>query len=244
MDKDTLFFCEKESTVEKGVVFVVDDDPSVCRSISAMVQVMGLHAETFDSAERFLEAVPLQRHGCLITDVRMLGMSGMQLLERMSDRGWTLPTIVVTAYADVRIAVHALRAGAATLLEKPYRDQELWDGIIETMAASEKSVKNKATRYAVRYRLSLLTNEELRVLQEMVRGTPNKLIAKALDIAPRTVDLRRQAVLKKMEVASSIQLVRLLGEAGIAIEDLLRDTDRGNQPISLQRPSEALVEAL
>ena len=124
--------------MEKGVVFVVDDDPAVCRSISTMVQVMGLHAETFDCAERFLEAVPLQRHGCLITDVRMLGMSGMQLLERMADRGWTLPTIVVTAYADVRVAVSALRAGAATLLEKPYRDQELWDSIIEAMAASEK----------------------------------------------------------------------------------------------------------
>ena len=108
--------------MEKGVVFVADDDPSVCRSISAMAQVMGLDAETFDSAERFLEAVPLQRHGCLITDVRMNGMSGLQLLNRMSDRGWILPTIVVTAYADVRIAVDALRSGAVTLLEKPYRD--------------------------------------------------------------------------------------------------------------------------
>lgn len=212
--------------MEKGVVFVVDDDPAVCRSISTMVQVMGLHAETFDSAERFLEAVPLQRHGCLITDVRMLGMSGMQLLERMSDRGWTLPTIVVTAYADVRITVHALRAGAATLLEKPYRDQELWDAIIEAMAASEKSIKNNAMRYAVRHRLSLLTHEEFRVLQEMVSGTPNKLIAKALDIAPRTVDLRRQSVLRKMEAVTCIQLVRMFGEAGISVEDLRPDSDR------------------
>lgn len=230
--------------MEKGVVFVVDDDPAVCRSISTMVQVMGLHAETFDCAERFLEAVPLQRHGCLITDVRMLGMSGMQLLERMADRGWTLPTIVVTAYADVRVAVSALRAGAATLLEKPYRDQELWDSIIEAMAASEKSIKNNATRYAVRHRLSLLTHEELRVLQEMVSGTPNKLIAKALDIAPRTVDLRRQAVLKKMEVASCIQLVRLFGEAGISTAELLPDPDNGNvSAFSLRRTSDVLVAA-
>jgi len=226
--------------VEKGVVFVVDDDPSVCRSISAMVQVMGLHAETFDSAERFLEAVPLQRHGCLITDVRMNGMSGLQLLNRISDRGWILPTIVVTAYADVRIAVDALRSGAVTLLEKPYRDQELWDTIIDALAISKNIMINNASRNAMLYRLSLLSREELRVLPEIVRGTPNKLIAKTFDIAPRTVDLRRQAILKKIEVDNAIQLVRLFGDAGISIEQWLKDKERGNPALSLHGSSETL----
>lgn len=226
--------------MEKGVVFVADDDPSVCRSISAMAQVMGLDAETFDSAERFLEAVPLQRHGCLITDVRMNGMSGLQLLNRMSDRGWILPTIVVTAYADVRIAVDALRSGAVTLLEKPYRDQELWDTIIDALAISKNFMMNNASRNATLYRLSLLSREELRVLPEMIRGTPNKLIAKAFDIAPRTVDLRRQAVLKKTEVANCIQLVRLFGDAGISIEQWLKDQERGNPALSLHSSSETL----
>lgn len=226
--------------MEKGVVFVADDDPSVCRSISAMAQVMGLDAETFDSAERFLEAVPLQRHGCLITDVRMNGMSGLQLLNRMSDRGWILPTIVVTAYADVRIAVDALRSGAVTLLEKPYRDQELWDTIIDALAISKNIMINNASRNAMLYRLSLLSREELRVFTEMVRGTPNKLIAKTLDIAPRTVDLRRQAILKKIEVDNSTQLVRLFGDAGISIEQWLKDKERGNPALSLHRSSETL----
>ncbi len=226
--------------MEKGVVFVADDDPSVCRSISAMAQVMGLDAETFDSAERFLEAVPLQRHGCLITDVRMNGMSGLQLLNRMSDRGWILPTIVVTAYADVRIAVDALRSGAVTLLEKPYRDQELWDTIIDALAISKNIMINNASRNTILYRLSLLSREELRVLPEMVRGTPNKLIAKTFDIAPRTVDLRRQAILKKIEVDNSIQLVRLFGDAGISIEQWLKDKERGNPALSLHRSSETL----
>lgn len=226
--------------MEKGVVFVADDDPSVCRSISAMAQVMGLDAETFDSAERFLEAVPLQRHGCLITDVRMNGMSGLQLLNRISDRGWILPTIVVTAYADVRIAVDALRSGAMTLLEKPYRDQELWDTIIDALAISKNIMINNASRNAMLYRLSLLSREELRVLPEMVRGTPNKLIAKTFDIAPRTVDLRRQAILKKIEVDNAIQLVRLFGDAGISIEQWLKDKERGNPALSLHRSSETL----
>lgn len=226
--------------MEKGVVFVADDDPSVCRSISAMAQVMGLDAETFDSAERFLEAVPLQRHGCLITDVRMNGMSGLQLLNRISDRGWILPTIVVTAYADVRIAVDALRSGAVTLLEKPYRDQELWDTIIDALAISKNIMINNASRNAMLYRLSLLSREELRVLPEMVRGTPNKLIAKTFDIAPRTVDLRRQAILKKIEVDNAIQLVRLFGDAGISIEQWLKDKERGNPALSLDRSSETL----
>lgn len=226
--------------MEKGVVFVADDDPSVCRSISAMAQVMGLDAETFDSAERFLEAVPLQRHGCLITDVRMNGMSGLQLLNRISDRGWILPTIVVTAYADVRIAVDALRSGAVTLLEKPYRDQELWDTIIDALAISKNIMINNASRNAMLYRLSLLSREELRVLPEMVRGTPNKLIAKTFDIAPRTVDLRRQAILKKIEVDNAIQLVRLFGDAGISIEQWLKDKERGNPALSLHRSSETL----
>ena len=226
--------------MEKGVVFVADDDPSVCRSISAMAQVMGLDAETFDSGERFLEAVPLQRHGCLITDVRMNGMSGLQLLNRMSDRGWILPTIVVTAYADVRIAVDALRSGAVTLLEKPYRDQELWDTIIDALAISKNIMINNASRNAMLYRLSLLSREELRVFTEMVRGTPNKLIAKTFDIAPRTVDLRRQAILKKIEVDNSTQLVRLFGDAGISIEQWLKDKERGNPALSLHRSSETL----
>jgi two-component system, LuxR family, response regulator FixJ len=216
--------------MEKGVVFVVDDDPAVCRSIATMVQVMGLHAETFDGAERFLDAVPYNRHGCLIADIRMLGMSGVQLLGVMADRGWKLPTIVVTAYADVRMAVQTIRAGATTLLEKPYRDQELWDAIMEAMAISERSIKEDTLRRTVKHRLSLLTNEEMRVLQEMINGTPNKLIAKAIDIAPRTVDLRRQSVLKKMEASSAIHLIRLFSQAGIFVDDrTMSDSDLSDE---------------
>ncbi len=209
---------ERNRFLKNGVVYIVDDDPAVRQSIEMMVRVMGLRPVTFDSAEEFLQSGPEQVDGCLIADVRMLGMSGMQLLTEVANRRWNLPSIIITAYADVRIAVQSIRAGAITLLEKPYRDQELWDAIVEAMALSNAAYQTNYLRRTVQDGLATLTAEEHQVLQQMVQGTANKLISQLLDISPRTVDIRRQSILKKMAAENPIHLIRLLGQSGISIE--------------------------
>lgn len=198
-----------------GIVYVVDDDPAVRSSIELMVQVMGVRTKAFESAEEFLASLADHQHGCLITDVRMVGMSGVQLLQEITNRHIPLPAIILTAYADVRIAVQSIRAGAVTLLEKPYREQELWDAVVEALTISRSTASETELRKRVHHSLSQLTPDESHVMHQMLKGTPNKLIASMLDIAPRTVDIRRQAVLRKMGVSNAIHLVRLLGKAGV-----------------------------
>ena len=215
--------------LETQVIYVVDDDADVCRSIALMTQVMGLRSETFESAEQFLNSVVTEPFGCLITDIRMLGMSGVELLNVIAQRGWKLPTIVVTAYADVRLAVDAVRAGAMTLLEKPYREQELWSAMVEALKTSISLTEAAELKKTIKQRLSLLTVEEFRVLRQMIEGTPNKVIAEELDIAPRTVDLRRQSVLKKLEAQSAIHFLRLIGDAGISPSELLAKSPFGKK---------------
>ena len=205
--------------MDAAVVYVVDDDSAVCQSIALLAQAMGLRCETFSSGEEFLDSAPPQARGCLITDIRMLGMSGLQLMEAMSKREWCLPTIVVTAYADVRLTIEVVRAGATTLLEKPYREQELWDSIVESLKISEREFETLSLRKDITQRISLLTMDEMLVFRSMIDGVPNKTIAATLDIAPRTVDLRRQSVLRKLGSPSVIHTLRLFSKAGISIED-------------------------
>lgn len=203
------------------VVFVVDDDLSVCRSIALLAETMGIKSRTFPSAEAFLEGLMSQPNGCLITDIRMLGMSGVQLLDEVAARGWKLPTIVVTAHADVRLAMQVVRAGAMTLLEKPYQDQELWDALDEALNLSRSLADVSEFQAKFRDRLSSLTPDELVVMREMLHGVPNKNIARDLDIAPRTVDLRRHSVLKKMEAQSAIHILHMFHDAGISPDEVL-----------------------
>lgn len=214
---------------EVPIVFVVDDDPDVCQSISLMTQAMGVSCQTFDSAEKFLSTVVTQPYGCLITDFRMLGMSGVELLSAIAERGWKIPTIVVTAYADVRLAVDAVRAGAMTLLEKPYKEQELWTTMAEALKVSRTIAETMELQNSIRGRMSLLTPDEFRVLREMIDGTPNKIIASELDIAPRTVDLRRQSILRKLESQSTIHFLRTISDAGLTPNELLSSYQTGNQ---------------
>lgn len=202
-------------------VFVVDDDKFVCQSIGLLAETMGIKSQTFPSAEAFLGGVSLPPKGCLITDIRMLGMSGVQLLDEIASRGWKLPTIVVTAHADVRLAMQVVRAGALTLLEKPYHDQELWDAMTEALNLSQTQADVLESQSKFRDRLVSLTPDELVVLREMLHGVPNKNIARDLDIAPRTVDLRRHSVLKKMNAQCAIQILHMFHEAGISPNDVL-----------------------
>ena len=205
---------------EQGIIYVVDDDSTVCRSIEIMVQAMGLQTQVFSSAEQFLKSVTEEPHGCLITDIRMLGMSGLQLLKEIAAMKWQLPVIVVTGYGDVRMAVESFKAGAFTFLEKPYREQELWDTIVQALAKSQANYDERQFKLQVKENLSKLTPEETKVLRELLDSTPLKTIAVKMHFSLRTIDLRRKSILDKLNVVTNIELTRMITKAGIELDDL------------------------
>lgn len=193
----------------ESTVFIVDDDPAARDSVAALVRSKGLPVSTFGSAEEFLEAYDPSRPGCLVVDVRMTGMTGLDLQEVLRQRGVRIPVIVITGFGDVPTAVRAMKAGAFTFLEKPCRDQELWSCIQKALDAASRLQVEETRKAEVEARLALLSQDELRVMKEMVAGKPNKVIAAELDIGLRTVELRRANVLKKMQADSLAELVRL-----------------------------------
>lgn len=191
----------------EAVVFVIDDDLRSRESIRAMVGTMNLKAQTFASAEAFLE-VYSGEPGCLVTDLRMPGRSAVELLAELNARNLMLPTIVISAFAEVSVAVEAMQQGAMTLLEKPYRENELWNAVREALQqdAVTRSAREEGQR--VRAKLELLTEREQGVLELILDGVPNKAIATRLDIGLRTVESRRQSVFEKLGVDSVAQLVQ------------------------------------
>ncbi|MCA9089690.1 MAG: response regulator transcription factor [Planctomycetaceae bacterium] len=206
---------DSESTVV-GQVYIVDDDQPSRLSVAALMEAMGLQAVTFPSGEAFLRSPELQQNGCLVADLRMLGMSGLELLKRMRTMGIDMPVIVVSAYTDVRIAVDAMAAGAYRVIEKPYQEQELWDCIIRAMREGERLAEQARTRESLKSRMERLTVSEREVLQLLIRGVNNKRISSILDMAPRTVDLRRRAILDKMQSSNIIELASRLSAHNLA----------------------------
>ena len=191
-------------------VFVVDDDPGARESVAALVKSRGLQVLTFGSAEDFLEAYNPSQRGCLVVDVRMPGMSGLELQERLASMGSTLPVIIITGHADVPMAVRAMHAGAVTFLEKPTAEQELLANIEKALEHENRVQKEQAMRAEVETRLATLTPAEKEVLEKLLAGKPNKVIASELDLGLRTVELRRSNVMKKMQCDSLAELVRMV----------------------------------
>ena len=181
---------------------------------------MGLPSLAFSSAEQFLTSMTDEPHGCLITDIRLLGMSGLQLVKEIAAHQWELPSIIVTGYGDVRLAVESLKAGAFTFLEKPYRDQELWDAIIQAIEKGQTRLQDRKFRQHVNACLGKLTTEETDILRELLRSTPLKSIAVKLNLSLRTIDLRRKSILDKLQVESKIDLAKVIMKAGISIDEI------------------------
>jgi FixJ family two-component response regulator len=190
-------------------VFVVDDDPAVRQALTVLVRSMRLRAESYESAQQFLDTFDTTRPGCLLLDVRMPGISGLELLEQLSQGDIHLPAIVMSAYGDVPMVVRAMKAGALNFLEKPCRDQQLWEAIQEGLkwdAAHRQSVLLR-TKFA--NRLQRLTPGEHDVLRLLVDGKSNKIIASELGLSVRTIEVRRAKVMKKMRADSLAELIRL-----------------------------------
>jgi len=206
-------------------VFVVDDDQQARGSVCALVRSMGVDAESFSSAEEFLERYVEGRPGCLITDVRMLNMSGLELQEELLRRGIALPVVVLTAYARTAITVRAVKAGAVTVLEKPYQDDDLWDAIRKALAQDAAGRTEHRHRQELQRRIARLTPAQRGVMDLIVTGKPNKVIAQELDVSIRTVENRRHEVFEVMQAGSVAELVRMVidvdldGEPGPPRED-------------------------
>jgi FixJ family two-component response regulator len=193
---------------EEPVIFVVDDDPAARVSLAALIKSRGMSVESFASAEEFLAAYRPGRRGCLLVDVRMTGMSGLDLLERLAELHAHLPVIVITGFADVPMAVRAMRAGATSFLEKPCTEQEIWDAIQAGLDTEAKANRLWQKREEIAARFESLSSGEREVLDRILAGSTNKVIAKDLNLGMRTVELRRANIMEKMGAGSLPDLVR------------------------------------
>lgn len=190
------------------IVHVVDDDEAVRSTIIALASGMSAKVEAYVSAEDFLERAPEDAHGCIITDIRMSGMSGLELLERLIERGIAMPIVVMSGYATTQIAVRAMRSGALTVLEKPFDEHQLWEAIRDAMSRCASVHAEGLRRKRMRAALESLSEGERQVLDKVIEGLPNKAIAYDLGVSIRTVESRRQRVMQKLEAESVADLVR------------------------------------
>ena len=191
------------------IVFVVDDDELVRDSVCALVSTIGVECRTYSSSEEFLQAYQPSQPGCLVTDVRMLGMSGLELQEYLRDQNIELPVIVISAFANTRATVRAMKAGAITFLDKPCNEHELFDVIRQALKLDQQTRDAKSKKQEIQKKLASLNSDERQVALCLVEGMPNKAIAHRLKVSLRTVESRRHKILKKTCVNSVVELVRL-----------------------------------
>jgi RNA polymerase sigma factor (sigma-70 family) len=191
-------------------VFVVDDDPAMRNSLRWLIESTGLRVETFADANAFLAGLRHDGPACLVLDVRMPGMSGLDLQTVLGERGVAIPTIILTGHAEVPMAVGAVKAGAIDFIEKPFSDQLLLDRVRQGIEMDRQDRECRARREEVMRRVSLLTQREREVLDLVVAGNPNKEIAQRLGLSPKTVEVHRAHVMEKMQASSVAELVRLV----------------------------------
>ena len=190
-------------------VFIVDDDAAIRFAMQALMDSVNLNHEIFASADEFLEKMTDQRPGCLVLDIRMPGLGGLELQEELIKRGNTLPIIFITGHGDVPMAVEAMQKGTVDFIQKPFRDQELLDRIREALATDEERREQQQHHAEVASRLDRLTNREREVFDLVVTGKPNKVIAYELGVSQRTVEIHRARVMEKMQARSLADLVKM-----------------------------------
>lgn len=197
------------------IVHVIDDDSAMRKSMEFLLRTADLRAQTYEDAAAFLAALPQAAAGCIITDVRMPGLSGLDLLRKLKGMGVALPVIVMTGHGDVPLAVEAMKAGAADFIEKPFDDEVLLGSVRTALRSQADNSQQQAAKAAIAAKLSLLSVRERQVLEGLVAGHPNKTIAYDLGISPRTVEIYRANVMTKMEAGSLSELVRMALIGGV-----------------------------
>jgi two-component system response regulator FixJ len=191
------------------VVHVIDDDTDVRQSLAFLLSTAGLAVQVHESAVAFLKALPKVDVGCVVTDVRMPGMDGLELQRRLRADKTAIPVIVMTGHGDIALAVEAMKAGAVDFIEKPFDDEVLIGSIKSALSKARQESEHDSAASEVRTRLKLLSEREKQVLEGLVAGKPNKIIAYDLGISPRTVEIYRANVMTKMQADSLSALVRM-----------------------------------
>jgi two-component system response regulator FixJ len=194
---------------DNQVVHVIDDDAAVRQSLAFLLSTEGFAVRVYDSAVSFLKALPQAQAGCIVTDIRMPDMDGLELQRRLNKVKTGFPVIVITGHGDVALAVEAMKAGAVDFIEKPFEDEVLLSAIRVALTRHAKDSGRQARIAAIRDRLKLLSSREREVLNGLVAGKPNKIIAHDLGISARTVEIYRANVMTKMQAASLSDLVRM-----------------------------------
>ena len=192
-----------------STVHIVDDDEAVCSSLRLLLKSRGIPAVSHGSAEEFLAKYEPEQPGCLVLDVRMPGMSGLELQEELNRRGAVIPVIFITGHGDVPMAVEAMQHGATDFLQKPFRDQDFTDRIQQALAADHRNRELLREKDAIRARLASLSPREMQVLRLVTLGKSNKVIAGDLGVSQRTVEIHRAHLMEKMAASSLAQLVRM-----------------------------------
>lgn len=203
---------------DRGKVYVIDDDEAMRDSLNFLLDSANFEVTLFETALRFLDALPGLEFGCVVSDVRMPGLDGIELLKRMKAGHSRFPIVIMTGHGDVPLAVEAMKQGAVDFLEKPFEDDRLIGMVEAAIRQAEPSLKSEAVTQDIAARVASLSPRERQVMDGLIAGLSNKLIARDYDISPRTIEVYRANVMTKMQANSLSELVRLAMRAG-----LLRD---------------------
>ena len=202
----------------RGKVYVIDDDEAMRDSLGFLLAAADFQVSLFKTALDFLEALPTLDFGCVVSDVRMPDIDGIELLKRLKAGGSLFPVVIMTGHGDVPLAVEAMKLGAMDFLEKPFEDDRLIGMIEAALRRAEPGVKNEAATIEIQSRIASLSPRERQVMDGLIAGLSNKLIAREYDISPRTIEVYRANVMTKMQAASLSELVRLAMRGG-ALKD-------------------------
>jgi two-component system response regulator FixJ len=197
------------------LVYVIDDDDAVRQSLEFLLKTAKIKVQGFDSAKAFFEILPQVKSGCIITDIRMPEITGIDLLHRVKELKLDVPVIVITGHGDITLAVEAMKVGAVDFLEKPFDDEMILSSIRTALNKDADSTRQKVEQTQINEKLAALSNREYQVLEGLVAGKPNKIIAFDLGISPRTVEIYRANLMTKMGANSLSDLVRMAMTAGI-----------------------------
>ena len=200
---------------DKRKVYVIDDDEAMRDSLNFLLDSADFHVTLFETALTFLDTLPGLDFGCVVSDVRMPGLDGIELLKRMNAARSTFPIVIMTGHGDVPLAVEAMKLGAVDFLEKPFEDDRLIGMIEIAIRQAEPTAKSEAVTLDIAARVATLSPRERQVMEGLIAGLSNKLIARDYDISPRTIEVYRANVMTKMQANSLSELVRLAMRAGM-----------------------------
>lgn len=192
-----------------AIVYIVDDDAAVRDSMEALLSTADMKVQSFASGQDFLEGWSPAQSGCLVLDIRMPGMSGIDLLELLIMRGISIPVVMMTAHGDVKIAVKAMKLGAVDFIEKPFNDNVMIESIWDALKKEEHERNSEFQLNDFLEKVAQLTEREREVFDHLVQGESNKIIASKLNISPRTVEIHRARVMEKLEVKNQAKLVKM-----------------------------------